>query len=1801
MKTLLTHFKYTVAALFVIVGFFAYSSLAHAATYTYDNSTGDGDWSNPANWTTGNIPGSSDDAIIQANVDQVTGDPAYVNSASFIGSGIWDNQCLGNTLSVVTNATFNDSTYNYYCGSIGGNAVFLNSSNNYGAVYGSAVFRNSAVNINYVSGDADFYDTSYIDQNNPGYVGGNATFNDSSYNYAGNIGGNALFKDSSYALYGGISGVATFMGDHSEFNQAYVGTPPPIRYYNTPTSPTRNFASDSGAPWDIVADGVVVNLSGATCNATVIFTPINGGSFVYGPNCAAGPAGISITSPNQNQSLTSWSALVNWNQGVGGYNYSSCQYSFGASSHWTTGATDWNVGSPEAAAGWRGASCAGNGADITAPTTYGSQIFVIRAFYNSVATTSLQSFSYTPSRFLYFYNSGSDANWSTVGSWYTNSLHTTPAGSLPTSIDKVTVVGSTVPSVNLDTWTQPALINSGTVGISFTSASNASTSVTINGKATYNNTSKNHGTINGNAVFNNSSSNLGTVQNNAIFNATSINAATVGGNGTFNGDLSSSTGTVSGIKTRYYTATTTTTRNLTGWTVVADGVTVNVASSTHDLTTVFRTLNGGSFIGGPVTVYFWSSGADTKWSTVSNWYADSGTTTPLGMLPFSTSTVTTLGSIAPTANIATSSWVTPSGIDASKTGITFTASSTTHLNTGITGAVTLAGLIVNDGTIAGNATLIGTSSNSSTGVISGSATFANNSFNNGGAVLGDATFNNSAYNTAGGTVGGNATFNNTSYNNTNAGAILGTATFTTSAHNDGTIVNDAVFSGNLTENNGTVQGKSTRYWNSSTTSARDFVTTGPWTLVADGATVTIATSSVFNATTTFSTVNSGAFVGEGVPGSYTTCLKPLTLPGTYTLIGDISSNLCTIQSSGVTIAGGGHNIGHVLAPLPDNASTTAWVNMTGNKLLLHMNDTGIVDTTGGNNLAPSGALATTSGKLGNAIVFTNGSLMSGANVGISGSANRTMSAWVKFNSPAPTGWGTYIGWGVGGTYNEWRLSTDPNCGPVKIGIWLYGTPCTDDLQTSVAPVANTWYNIVATYDGATVRMYINGAIVGSKVVALNTTDSPLQIEQRDMVVDEVSIWNRALSSIEVTNQYNSGNGTALVGNESGLVALYHLNENVFYVADTSGNKFNGTFVGGSPIYGATGALGTAIKTTTGMQLDTSANASLDSNVMTIGGLFKFGGSLPYPSSLLIGKMNCASIAGYELMMNRVSANKVSFEIANGSGGWDTVTSNTAITDNNWHQIYATVDASHISIYQDGVLTGQIAFGTFVHSPSANLHFGYCSSGANYYFTGSMDELAYWNRSLSAPEILNIYNTQISGTLIFGNSYNINLSNVTVGGGIVSTGATLAIANSTVAVIDVSGADALGNAQAGGTITLTNSTAGTLTANGGNSTDYGYGGAAGTISLLSGSTATSQTAHAGTNGPNLGAGQQSGGGGGGSSVSGCTDPSASNYNASANVDNGSCHYGSSQVRGCTNPSASNYNPSATVNDGSCSYPSYTTTYVPPGSGGTGDGSSQSNSNSQSNNSNSSNSGGGGTQFTLEQLRALFLKNLPKGGLSSTSVTTFGITDFGNPLDNVQTLGSLKLTALPKVSFDSYVQTFLFAPLSVAALAEMRKSPQLLASVIQSVPTDQALLDSQKKPVPLVAPKKTPPGLFKVTDATTGKEFPLFVTTSGGSSIDVLARVEPGEKLNIVVLPISASTVQVTLQGKAIPFTPVEISMTASTTPGRYVLSTTASPMSLIIDVVAPVVSPAHSAEKAVTPIAPAKKASTGWFSWIKSLF
>ena len=1735
------------------------------------------------------------------------------------------------------------------------------------------------------------------------------------------------------------------------------------------------------------------------------FGPFGGGVF--------NPTGFNIAYPVAGSNISCWLPFVNWTQDITG-NFTGCQYSFGDLANWNQSAHDWNVAEP-----WYGASCAGHGNDINAPPKAGTTTMAIRAV-SSVTASAVVTFKYSPSRSLYFYNTGSNSIWQTVSNWFTDALHAVLSYATPSNLDKVSVLAPTAPVVDLDTWVQPTLINSGSTGIQFTSSNHASTSVVVNGNATFNGSAINNATTTGLTTFNATSENKGVVKGPAVFNATSINTGRVLSSATFNGDASTNTGTVTGVKTRYYTATTTTTKNFIGWTVVADRAQVDVSGATYNETTIFRTINGGTFVGGPTTVYFWSNGTDPRWTSVSNWYADSATTTPLGHVASTTEAVVVVGSTTPIIDLATSTWHVPSGIDAHTSGLIITSASSHTINTGITGSTTLSGSVVNNGTISGNTYIYGTSHNS--GVISGTSHFFDTTYNT-GTLSGDAIFNNSSYNTGGGSVSGDATFNDGSYNDTSAGEISGTATFNNTAHNTGTIINDAVFTNNLTENTGNVLGTQTRYWTTATTTTRDFMTTGPWTLVADGVTVTVASSSVFATSTTFDTLHSGHFVGEGLPGA-TTCSKPLIFPGTYTLSGDIT-NTCTIQSSGVVIDGGGHTIGHIQLPLPDNAVSNSWIDMTGNALLYHANDAGVIDTVSGQGYFPTGGVVTVSGKLGNGLKFDGSSgylTIPDTNLP-AGTGQESVSFWFKASAKSSLYTPLY-NYGTSNFGEEFAIYlTDDYYGSnpdyLRLCVDPYGGGA---CYQSTSLLNNSWYHVVATYDGQHLSIYVNGTLRNQvSYTTLNIVKSGQATiggeggSYINGAIDELSVWNRALSPSDVTSLYNSGNGTSLVGNESGLISLFHLNEGTpaqvpvdsasstdqvsvsgAVTAITSGKLSNAAHFDGAshltlsqPITmsypmtvsfwakpdnctqdsfimesgngsqgsfqvmlegngngnGAGWAAGNSYAysndhgtCTPGVwqyvtavfengsskkiyvngslaQTDT-ASYSNNSNTATVIGsrgngveyvysgaldefsvwnralsageittqynsgsghilagnesgltnLFHFNESQLSSGALTVadssGQGNNATVAGAGVISSTPGvlgsalhfdgSNSLSLSLAPISGefstsiwvkpdnirngpynevfgtrgpseygfdfgfdpsghihgdvgdgsNWLTTSADSSFIcqPGDWCNIVYVVNQSGYIIYANGA---QVGSGSYSGTPlltDANHKPGvasYKSAGdtAND-FIGSVDELAVWSRALSPAEVANIYNTQSAGIAVAGNGYGFDLMNLTADGSITSAGATINIANSTVATVDVSGVNAVGDGQAGGTLNLVNSTAGALMANGGNSTDYGYGGAAGSFSINS-STDISETAHAGSNGPNLGGGQHVGGGNPPPVVSGCTDPSATNYNSGATSDNGSCRYQSSQVRGCTDPGATNYNPNATINSGSCSYPT-NQRGVPSG----GD-NSNNNNNNNNNNAQNTNPGGGGIfsgSIPVNMLGQLNLAPLPRFSFDLGS-TSPGTTNFGNVLEGLKSPGSLSLYTTPAFSLQSSIASYLFAPISSSTSALFAKTPGLLTYFkTAGVTTAQDIVNLRKTPIQLTVPQKNiPTGLFTVT--ASGTPVSIFATANATSRVIETVRVTSGAPLAIHLIPTAKGKVTGIFRGEAIAFTAtkndVVTSLVAPTALGSYVLSTPSSPLPLIIQVVAP--SPPKASTPATSP--PAVRAFRGLSGWMSSAF
>jgi concanavalin A-like lectin/glucanase superfamily protein len=154
--------------------------------------------------------------------------------------------------------------------------------------------------------------------------------------------------------------------------------------------------------------------------------------------------------------------------------------------------------------------------------------------------------------------------------------------------------------------------------------------------------------------------------------------------------------------------------------------------------------------------------------------------------------------------------------------------------------------------------------------------------------------------------------------------------------------------------------------------------------------------------------------------------------------------------------------------------------------------TSVGDTSGnGNTGTVSGATWTAAGRFGGALVFngTNGVVTVPSTASLQLTTGMTLEAWV-YPTVAPTGWKAIVGKNVDRYYL--MASSTPNNRPAVGGTWGTGN------QNTIAPAAlavNTWTHLAATFDGALVQLYVNGAQVASQgqTTALTTSTATLQI------------------------------------------------------------------------------------------------------------------------------------------------------------------------------------------------------------------------------------------------------------------------------------------------------------------------------------------------------------------------------------------------------------------------------------------------------------------------------------------------------------------------------------------------------------------------------------------------------------------------------------------------------------------------------------------------------------------------------------
>ena len=224
---------------------------------------------------------------------------------------------------------------------------------------------------------------------------------------------------------------------------------------------------------------------------------------------------------------------------------------------------------------------------------------------------------------------------------------------------------------------------------------------------------------------------------------------------------------------------------------------------------------------------------------------------------------------------------------------------------------------------------------------------------------------------------------------------------------------------------------------------------------------------------------------------------------------------------------GGSAVANAPIPFPDNGAA-APLNMTDNEGLWHFE--GNANDTSGNarNGTVTGATLV-AGKVG-AQAYQFG-VADNINFGAAStfiSADFSISLWLK-GDPAwtPATYDSILGASNAFVWNEGFGAFWQNATTIRFFVGAYNGNFVD---LTVTPA--NWNNIVFSWDGATIKGYLNGALVDSQAHAPALTGLTNNFfasflgtyGNGEQTIDELAIWSRAISDDEVANIYIAQEG-----------------------------------------------------------------------------------------------------------------------------------------------------------------------------------------------------------------------------------------------------------------------------------------------------------------------------------------------------------------------------------------------------------------------------------------------------------------------------------------------------------------------------------------------------------------------------------------------------------------------------------------------------------------------------------------------------
>ena len=331
------------------------------------------------------------------------------------------------------------------------------------------------------------------------------------------------------------------------------------------------------------------------------------------------------------------------------------------------------------------------------------------------------------------------------------------------------------------------------------------------------------------------------------------------------------------------------------------------------------------------------------------------------------------------------------------------------------------------------------------------------------------------------------------------------------------------------------------------------------------------------------------------------------------------------------------------------------------------------------------------------------------------------------------------------TYNRFILSKYDGVAPQNDTFLRFqagtGVACAVGGSTLIGAAtitAGQWYHVVCTYDGASIRLYLNGtqmASVGKSGAIADEAGTAWLIGARTPanptaciagLLDDVRIYNRALTGPDVAQLF----AFPAADITTGLSGLWPLDETSGPTAfDVSGNANNGTLANG-PAWNSAGRVGGALAFDGINDYVTLGNPAslIPGSAITVAGWFKL-------TDVTYNRFILSKYDGLAPQTDTFLRYQAGTGLACSVGGTYAVGSATIVAGQ-WYHGACTYDGSSVRVYLDGTQIGAIAKSGSIADEAGTAWLIGARTPANptAFIAGLLDDVRIYSRALTAADL-----------------------------------------------------------------------------------------------------------------------------------------------------------------------------------------------------------------------------------------------------------------------------------------------------------------------------------------------------------------------------------------------------------------------------------------------------------------------------------